>query len=625
MSPALPRPVSPTFAFIDNLSGEGLVVAGPVTRGIGAGLAAGGAALVHVFRALQEQAASWQPTEATILERPRACGVVESARAYLNNLQRDGMDQALRAIPSRTYEWKLPTGHALEARQVVGKDGLTFDVNIKEPSGKSYQLQHVRAEINEKGIKVPVGRVPMRLGDQTLGELDVALRVGATGLNEVTLNFTGSDGRIHTLKLKTAPCNPDITGGGRVRANVGSSPDARFFGEQHLARSASARRGNLHEGMTDLLMQIRPSANGLYRNHGSSAMDLVARPMELLRAAGADFSAFQALQDTYARLPRRPNGRPVDEEAFRDLRQQTWAWLQRSLQQSIDRGSIRAEDLANRFGVNYGVDAVRDGYSKSAAPPVARERPQANAYAVGEGIGTPFGRVVWAGVSAAGTAQVKTRTTTYDLPSSVNPASRDEVRAWVLRSVQHGHIPAAHLYGASQARYLNGERIGTPYGDLFYVARGASGGPEVRGRNKSYKIKDGIDRDNRDDLRGWAIRAIEHGQIDRAQLHGPVSASGPAASADQAWPKRVEANWRQLHQAVRSRGWEANQMPDGEFFVWRVVDDKTAGNKSAREVTNAIADVLDVPRDRMHVATTSYNVLGQKRSGLAVSARVYAD
>jgi len=607
-----------------------------VTRGIGAGLAAGGAALVHVFRALQEQAASWQPIQTTTFVPQRACSAVDSARAYLNNLQRDGMDQALRAIPSRKYEWQLPTGHGIEVLQVVGKYGLTFDVNIKEPSGKSYQLQHVRAEITKEGIKVPVvGRVPMRLGDQKLGELDVALRVGTTGLNEVTLNFTGSDGRIRTLKLTTKPCNPDFTGGGLVKVNRGDSKGAkegakgakgaRHYGEEHLAQSASARRGNLHEGMTDLLMQIRPSANGLYRNHGSSAIDLVARPMELLRAAGADFSAFQALQDTYARLPRRPNGRPVDEEAFRDLRQQTWAWLQRSLQQSIDRGSIRAEDLANRFGVNYGVDAVRDGYSKSAAPPVARQRPQANAYAVGEGIGTPFGRVVWAGVSANGTAQVKTRTTTYDLPISVNPANRDEVRAWVLRSVEHGHIPAAHLYGASQARYLNGERIGTPYGDLFYVARGASGGPEVRGRNKSYKIKDGIDRDNRDDLRGWAIRAIEHGQIDRAQLHGPVSASGPAASADQAWPKRVEANWRQLHQAVRSRGWEANQMPDGEFFVWRVVDDKTAGNKSAREVTNAIADVLDVPRDRMHVATTSYNVLGQKRSGLAVSARVYAD
>ncbi len=623
MSPALPRPVSPTFAFIDNLSGEGFDVAGPVTRGIGAGLAAGGAALVHVFRALQEQAASWQRTETTIAERPRACGAIDSARAYLNNLQRDGLDQALRSIPARTYDWKLPTGHGVEVRQVVGKDGLTFVVNIKEPGGKSYRLQHVHAEITEKGIKVPVGRVPLRLGNQTLGELDVALRVGATGLNEVTLKFTGSDGRILTLKLKTAPCNPDITGASLVRPNVGSSPDARYFGEQHLARSASARRGNLHEGMTDLLMQIQPSANGLYRNHGSSAMDLVARPLELLRAAGADFSAFQALQDTYARLPRRPNGRPLDEDAFRDLRQQTWAWLQRSLQQSIDRGSIRADDLANRFGVNYGVDAVRDGYSKSAAPPVARQRPQANAYAVGEGIGTPFGRVVWAGVSAAGTAQVaqvKTRTTPYDLPSSVNPANRDEVRAWVLRSVQHGHIPAAHLYGASQARYLNGERIGTPHGDLFYVARGASGGPEVRGRNKSYEIKDGIDLTNRDAVRGWAIRAIENGQIDRAQLHGPVSASGPAASADQAWPTKVRANWRQVQQAVRSRGWEVSQMPDGEFFVWRV-----AGNSAAREVTNAIADVLDVPRDRMHVATTSYNVLGQKRSGLAVSARVYAD
>jgi hypothetical protein len=183
--------VSPTLAFIEN-DNDGGLSGTPGTALLGQALAAGGAALVHLFRALQEQAASRQPTETTILERPRACGVVESARAYLNNLQRDGMDQAFRSIPARTYEWNLPTGHGVEVRQVVGKDGLTFDININEPSGKSYRLQHVRAEVNEKGIKVPVGHVPLRVGDQTLGELDVALRVGITGLNEVTLRFTGN-------------------------------------------------------------------------------------------------------------------------------------------------------------------------------------------------------------------------------------------------------------------------------------------------------------------------------------------------------------------------------------------------------------------------------------------------
>jgi hypothetical protein len=114
VSPALPRPPSPTLAFIEN-DNDGGLSGTPGTALLGQALAAGGAALVHLFRALQEQAASRHPTEATILERPRACGIVESARAYLDNLQRDGMDQALRSIPARTYDWKLPTGHGVES------------------------------------------------------------------------------------------------------------------------------------------------------------------------------------------------------------------------------------------------------------------------------------------------------------------------------------------------------------------------------------------------------------------------------------------------------------------------------------------------------------------------------
>ena len=591
----------------------------------GKAITAIGASIILAFQGVREllnQTQGHKPSETTILERPRSCGVAETAGAYLANLQRDAMDQSLRSIPPRTYEWKLPTGHSVEVRQTLGKDGLTFEVDLKEPQGKRYRLQSIRAEVNEKGVKVPVGKLPLRVGDRFLGELDLALRVGATGLNEVTLTHTGTDGKVLTLKLKTTPCDPDFVDAKMLRTNIGSSGDARHWAEAHLARSARARGGVLHEGLTDLLMQIRPSANGIYRNHGSAALELLSRPLELLRKSGADLAGLQSLQREYAQLPRHNDGRPVDAAAFRTLRQRAWGWLQHSVKEGIARGQFGPKDLVNRFGVNYGLDAVRSAGAPASAvrtqnpSPASPSRP----YAAGEGIGTPYGRALWSGLTAAGDGIVKTRTTTYSVPAqSVDLRSRDAVRAWVQRSVERGHIQADHLYGASQARYLDGERIGTPHGDLFFDAADGHGAGQVRGRDKNYRIKQGVDLDNRDAVRAWAIRAIEQGQIDRAQLFSPT----PASTAEQgkpAWPLKVKAQMRVLQQSARRMGWDLTQLADGRLFIWRV-----AGQSAAADVTRAIATTLAVPLDRITAAPLSHSVLGQSRTGLAMSARVYRD
>lgn len=373
-----------------------------------------------------------QPRERTLVEERPQCRAEEAAEAYLKNLQRDGIDHALRSIPPRTYDWKLPTGHGVEVKQAVGKDGLVFDITLVEPQGKRYRLQSVRAEVSEKGIKLPVGRFPLRAGGLAMGELDVALRVNAGGLDEVTLSHTGTDGRVMTVKLKTKPCDPELTPSDMVRKNIGSSADARHLSEAHLAKSAQVRRGNLHEGLTDLLMQIQPSANGIYRNHGSASLALLSRPLELLRTTGADLSGLHAIQHDYAALPRQADGRPTDVQAFRAMRQQAWVWLQQSLSSAIDRGQISARDLANRFGVNYGLDEVRAAETTAEASRArsAARVPDAQPYAVGEGIGTPFGRALWAGRSASGDGIVRTRTTSYVVPANtVDLGNRDAVRA----------------------------------------------------------------------------------------------------------------------------------------------------------------------------------------------------
>ena len=623
MSPVLPRlnfpanrPLRLPLGFIESYQGGG--VENTVGSGIAALASAAVFGVVEGVRLLQNQTHRIMPRATVIQERPQVCGIAETAGAYLANLQRDNLDHSLRSIPSRTHVWALPTGHAVEVRQTVGKDGLTFDIDLKEPHGKRYRLQSVRAEITDKGIKVPVGKLPLHVGGQSLGDVDVALRVGAGGLNEVSLTHTGRDGKAFTIKLKARPCDPDLVEANMVRMNVGGSEDARFLAEKHLARSARARNGNLHQGLTDLLMQVRPSASGVYRNHGSSSLDLLSRPLEQLRKAGTDMSGLHAIQAEYSRLARQPDGKPVDVEAFRAVRQRAWGWLQQSLRAAIDQGSIDPRDLVNRFGVNYGLDAVRKTSTQLAAARVpAKTVPTSSSYRQGEGIGTPFGRVLWVGRNADGDGIVKTRTTSYVVPSgAVDLASRDAVRAWVLRSVERKHIRPDDLYGASQARYLQGERIGTPYGDVFFDSAGGSGAAQVRGRSLSYRIKAGIDLGNRDAVRGWLIRAIEHGQIGRDQLFGSSGGAKPAP-VNAAWPIKVKTRQRAVEQVARQRGWDVRTLPDGRLFIW--------GGKEQDDVARALSAVLNVPRERLRLAPASTVVNGKATRGFAVSAHVLAN
>jgi hypothetical protein len=605
---ALPRQPS-TLAFVE----PGTEFTGEAAKGaamlLGSGLLFLAQAVMQLSRLPQR---SQQPS-ATLLEQPRSCGIAETAGAYLFNLQRDGLDQALRSIPPRTFSWQLPSGHTVEVRQGVGKQGLTYDLSLRDAHGKEYRFRHVRAEVNEKGVKIPVGHVVLRSGDRPMGELDVALRADTSGLNEVTLRYTGTEGQAYTVKLKTQPCNPDLVGGGVLRQNVGSSHDARYWGEAHLAKSARSRGGNLRQGLTDLLMQVRPSANGTYRNHGSASLDLLARPLELLRGAGASFSGLRDIQDRYARLPRLPNGYPVDVRALSALRREAWSWLQGALQQAVDDGRISPEALVNRFGLNYGlrgVSLVTPGKTPKSSPTVSP-------YAAGTGIGTPYGRVVWEGMGPDGVARVRTRTASYDVPGSVDVRSRDAVRAWVLRSVERGHIRAEHLYGASQAPYLEGERIGTPYGDLRFRP-GRGGQAEVAGRDRAWRIKPGVDLRNRDAVRAWVIRAIEHGQIDRGQLLASISEASATPATDSALPTRIKVHWRVLQQSIRAQGWEAHQLPDGRLFLWRV-----AGTTRLEEVAHKVAEALEVPKRSLQVGKGALPIAGRSVAGHVLEARVF--
>jgi hypothetical protein len=164
---------------------------------------------------------------------------------------------------------------------------------------------------------------------------------------------------------------------------------------------------------------------------------------------------------------------------------------------------------------------------------LAQSRPQAEPYRAGDGIGTPYGNLVFKGVGDDGFLHVQTRTTDYRVPTHIGN-DRDEIRAWAIRSVEQGHINRGDLYQGSagnpppaieppRARsepYRAGDGIGTPYGNLVFKGLGDDGFLHVQTRTTDYRVPTHIGND-RDEIRAWAIRSVEQGHIDRTGLYRP--------------------------------------------------------------------------------------------------------
>ncbi|TXI49246.1 MAG: hypothetical protein E6Q50_08645 [Lysobacter sp.] len=161
-------------------------------------------------------------------------------------------------------------------------------------------------------------------------------------------------------------------------------------------------------------------------------------------------------------------------------------------------------------------------------------------YRAGDGIGTPYGNVVFRGPGDDGFLHVQSRTTDYRVPTHLGN-DRDAIRGWVIRSVEQGHIDRADLYpGASSAPsradaprepsrsrnepYQAGDGIGTPYGNLVYRGLGVDGYLHVQSRTTDYRVPTHLGSD-RDAIRSWAIRSVEEGAIDRTRLYPGESAT----------------------------------------------------------------------------------------------------
>ncbi len=161
----------------------------------------------------------------------------------------------------------------------------------------------------------------------------------------------------------------------------------------------------------------------------------------------------------------------------------------------------------------------------------AQRRSQSEPYRAGDGIGTPYGNLVFKGVGDDGYLHVQTRTTDYRIPTHLNN-DRDEIRAWAIRSVERGDIKAQDLYPGSSGTpsnppveqrprsepYKAGDGIGTPYGNLVFKGVGDDGYLHVQTRTTDYRVPPHLGND-RDEIRAWAIRSVERGDIRARDLY----------------------------------------------------------------------------------------------------------
>ncbi|SNT27830.1 hypothetical protein SAMN06265795_12133 [Noviherbaspirillum humi] len=287
------------------------------------------------------------------------CNPAELAGGYLTSLGQNQLDAALKAVPPRRYRWTAPNGYGIELLQGSSKDGISYQLILREPGGRTHKLPMV---VNRKQAKLSLGSLPLTIHGENFGKLDLALGMTPFGLKEVEFRITSPDGHVTVFKLKPSPCELNTDADRQAKLNLGSQADAGRWATLHLARAAKAGGGALGPALLDVLLRIRPGPGGLYRNHGVAALDVLTVALNALRQSGVDMRGLEAIQRTAA------GGNGV---AYAKARVDAQRWLQARLAEQIRAGRIDPLLLRNAYGINFGVPDIALAAGK--AGPVRRE------------------------------------------------------------------------------------------------------------------------------------------------------------------------------------------------------------------------------------------------------------
>ena len=590
-----------------NSPGAGPTVSKPASKPSGAA-----AALAIMLAGLQRQLTQQGQKTLTLENVQNQCGVRDTAQSYLVNLGRDKFDQVGKAIPPKTYEWRTPPGvpsYHIKVQQGWGKDGLTYRVELTGPDNKQQAFLLSGVEVTKKGAKVPVAHIPLNLAGRSQGYADLSLRVGDSGLNEFEIKHTDPQGQIKILKLKPTPCDLDLGKSHLLRANLGNSSDARFWAESHLAGTARGQRGQLLPGLLDLLLHIQPAASGQYLNHGSTALAALTQPLNLLKAAGVDFSPLQKMQN----------------------RMEAKNWLFRELQTAVSEAKIPVQALVNPFGINYGIPSL----AALMPEPARKTLPSAvdrNGGIVAQWVGAkaPDGRALQAPIISTSNGKgfyLEGKDTSYALHGN----NLDQASASARSLIQSGgakDLPKLLEHSPKHLRWVGAK---TPdgmsaQGQLVYW-RDETGllNYGLKGKNRLYPLHsaDGQPLSNTLEATKRAQDLIRHGAA--AHLYALLDTPAGRTNTSSALPKpgsidllHTKVDIRSVQNVVHQHGWTVTQLPNGKFFL---VDlGEPTGNLP--QLLQAMANVLKVPAKSLQHSLQTLPLQGQNRKGYVVEARV---
>jgi hypothetical protein len=535
------------------------------------------------------------------------CGMRETAESYLTNLGRDGLDQAARSIPPQTWEWGIPGGYHIKVKQLTSKYGLTYDIQIAGPDNKRWAFnEKIKFEATREGVKIPISTIPLSLNGTSEGYADLSLRVDGTGLNELEIKYTDPLGQIKILKLKPSLCNLDLTGSHLLRMNAGNSFDARYWTEAHLAQSAQVQRGQLTPGLLDLLRHIQPAASGQYLNHGSTALAALTRPLNLLKAAGVDFSPMSRLKN----------------------RVEAKNWLYSELQNAVRQGKIQPKDLVNPYRINYGIPAL----AALMPEPVSRTNAATNARNTAVpvawvGAKTPEGKSLQAPIMRTNDGKVyylRGKDTSYALPaknlSQASEAARNLIRSGQANNLAALSHPTRHLrwVGAitPDGISVQGQLVfwRSESGQIQYGLKGTN--------NRLYPLlnAEGQAPKNSPEALQRAQDLIRHGAA--THLHGLPDAQSVRQRRQSIQLLHTKVDIRRVKELVHQQGWLVTQLPNGKLFLTPTKSNK-AGTPPALPpaLQEALAQVFMVPVKRLHHGRQTLRLLGTDRDGLVVEAR----
>jgi hypothetical protein len=223
----------------------------------------------------------------------------------------------------------------------------------------------------------------------------------------------GDDGYLHVQTRTT-----DY----RVPAHLGDDRDAIRAWAVRSVEQGSINRADLYPGSSG--NPSNPGEQSRSRGEPYRAGDGIGTPHGNLvfKGVGDDGYLHVQTRTTDYRVPAHLGD---DRDAIR-------AWAIRS----VEQGSINRGDLY-------------PGLSGNPTNPVEQPRPRSEPYRTGEGIGTPYGNLVFKGVGDDGYLHVQTRTSDYRVPTALG-MDRDAIRAWAIRSVEQGSIDRTALYQPGQ-------------------------------------------------------------------------------------------------------------------------------------------------------------------------------